>query len=241
MRSSDIVRDDHDEVGKLIVSLALVFNDLKGLVTALWFLRDAMKLARGDAQNGQLSGMVLQNARWMVGLVHELLDLVRERGAVVDSAEFRSLLNAVGPEARTAWEAIEAVARGREGGDPTLRDALVRCRNSVAFHYDDKRGKLWRGFLSAFGDEPPPNVAVGRPAFSDGDNMEGSRFYFADAAAKAAVEPLIGMPFEVVSLRASDLGRRANEALKPLVVAHIRGRADQIEPYSPPAGWQWPK
>ncbi len=238
---SAIVRDGSDAVGALILSLAMVFNDLKGLVIASSFLREARERARSEEEKGQVSGMVLQNARWAMGLTRELLALLEQRLEVIDSEEFQAVVASMPEASRSVWATLVSVARGDAGGDRELRAALAGAREGVAFSYGASGEQLARGFETAFPTASSrPDLAVGRPAFSDGKDLEGSRFYFADAAVKAATTPLASASFAEISGRTSAIGAMAHLAIKPLVIAHITRRAERIEPFVRPAATAGP-
>lgn len=229
-----IARDHRDCVGALVLALALFFNDLKGMITTSFMLQDALRQARTSEQTGQLHGMIIQQARWTMGLMHELIVLLGDRGqsAALESSEFGELLHHLHEKSRLAWDTLKAVAFGNEGGVPELRKALVRCRNVIAFHYDPTT--LARGLARAFNPSSPrPDVAIGRPAFSDGDTMEGTRFFFMDAAVRAAPENWGQATFDELWWTTNELSALANTAIKPLIMAHIRRRSEgRLEPHT---------
>lgn len=228
-----IVRGDDDHLGRLVLALALAFNDLKGLALAQQYLSDALAMTSPrqslEAQ-GQLHGLVLQTHRWMLGVVHEVLTTLRKAREVVVDTEVAETLLAVDEASRDAWNSLVNIALSPETqpGDDVSR-LLAKCRNVVAFHYEHHGKTLARGLSRAFGGASP--LAVGPPAFSDGVDLDGTRFYFADAAAHGATESLGNRPAVDVIAEASRLARQINLALKPLIVAHLRRRCPSTKPY----------
>jgi hypothetical protein len=89
-----IVRDEHDLVGRLILRLAVAFNDLKGMI-----LLDQYRLAfAGTAANeisahaGQSAGLLIQVHRFIGGIVNEALKVIDEERTAIDGAEVAELL-----------------------------------------------------------------------------------------------------------------------------------------------------
>jgi hypothetical protein len=97
----------------------------------------------------------------------------------------------------------------------------------MGFHYDLK--ELANGYALHFktdaANKPSPQNSSAQ--YSAGPNMDGTRFYFADAAAQRR---MMEYGVETFATKADDelvrLARRLNEALGPLVVAFIKSRAE---------------
>ena len=104
---------------------------------------------------------------------------------------------------------------------------LLRIRNSAAFHYDAKT--LRAGFKKQFLDDArvQPTEANRAPQFSVGPDMDGTRFYYADAAAQQAIST-IGLLFGAPETDRAviELAAGFNEAVAPLIAAFIRQRQD---------------
>src|SRR5262249_21414880 len=124
---------------------------------------------------GNISGLHVHFFRTLAGVIHELLNLIRENRATIDHPIFRETIRKLHHDARPMWAALVSTAN-----DATTAHALAKmllfARNKIAFHYDAK--EIARGYKLAFIDDR------GRePFLSRGVRMAEVRFYFADAAA----------------------------------------------------------
>lgn len=226
MRGIDPVAiDTGSPVGRLILVLALAFNDLKGLLLFHRFLNGEARLLAGEplSSRGQYTGLLLQTARFMAGLVHELMvELKEDQTEAIESPQFRGILAQLTSQALTSWEALLHVARG--GSSPpgdSYSHTLLLVRNSLAFHYSAKA--LGRGYREHFADPSRPLAA--RAVFSDGKSMEDTRFFFADAAAEGALASVTGLSQQTVLNRVAELAATINLALAPIVTTYLRSIA----------------
>jgi len=165
------------EVCNFILSLALVYNDLRDVVLAQVLIQDVAPTDPHlkSTRLGQAAGLGVHLLRVQAGIVHELLQLIKDQSKAVDQLAFQQLLRLLTPAGREAWVALEAAANDR-WQDNSLSRALFFARNKVGYHYDPK--ELARGYALRFGASDPPLL-------SRGDRMKSTRFYFADAAAVA--------------------------------------------------------
>jgi hypothetical protein len=231
-------------LGRLILVLAVAFNDLKGIMLFHGLLRGEARLQAGESlsSSSQYAGLVQQIARFMAGMVHELMvELKEDQTAAIESPEFQRIIQNLTYQARGSWQALLQVARGEEKTDTPASDAtqepadlsyadmLVRIRNSVAFHYSAKA--LARGYREHFADASRPHST--RAVFSDGRSMEDTRFFFADAAAIQAVGSVTGLTSQTVLNRTAQLAGTINLALKPIVTAYVRSFSPRPYPGDP--------
>ena len=181
-----------NRVDQLFLALALVFNDLKGMS---WFHLQLAQRPAEDAEaisgyNGQRTGMLIQSIRMIAGIIHELLELLRKFEDTLKDSEVRRVLGTVDVVARKQWRELVALANGKEGKSSELAKALMRVRH-VTFHYYNPAA-LAVGYEDHFlsGRADPASAAA---YFSDGETMERTRFYYADAAAHRMLEGMGGL------------------------------------------------
>jgi hypothetical protein len=202
-----------EPMGSFVLLLAAVFNDLKGAAYVVERLRDAFSKAGGRLDwRGQLSGMVGQTSRVLAGVLRELMDAIKEHRDIVDSAEFATLLRRMPVASRTAWQRVRLTALElvSSGGDSDLL-LLVKIRGAFAFHYSERA--LVKGYERSFvthRDRPNHDRAV----LSDGNRMEATRFYFADAAIEDGLHALTELDADQLQRRLSALAQHVNNALK---------------------------
>lgn len=173
------------EIVGVILALALCFNDLRDLISAHRLLNEVIpaKPHEESPETGNHNALRNHLLRAQVGVLHELLELIRKRKKILESEDFRKLVSRLSKEGKAAWTSVCTVADGSSANDPDdlLTNALVRIRNNIAFHYDPKA--LYVGYEATFILSDGERV----PFVSRGQELLSSRFYFADAAAETAM------------------------------------------------------
>lgn len=201
--------DDAKALKRLTLTFALVFNDLKDLswargVLEYWSPRDKNAV---DAYAGQWNGMRGFFVRHLCGVLAELGEVIEAKRSVLESPALtaaKANLAKARPSALKAWEGMltefgrPAAASLNEGASgfgkpqgrksrPKLASKVARCvaylRHKTAYHYGHE-GSEDRLLAEGFAKHCNANLDDRyRYAFASlGANMEGSRFYFADAA-----------------------------------------------------------
>lgn len=193
---------------QLFLALALAYNDLKGLLLFSTWLND-FPAPQGvvTARNGQMGGLRIQIQRMAAGVAVEILKLLNEQSNTVNSEAFQKLVANIPEKARRSWAEIVAARSGNAAGTGTLEQLLVRIRSDLAYHYYQPK-TLCNGYRHRFftATKQPHNETA---FVSLGGTMEETRFYYADAAAQAALEDVIG----------NDASKRLNDHLRALTFA----------------------
>jgi hypothetical protein len=168
------------ELCDLTLALALVYNDFKDVFTGHAVLSDSAPSGSpaGTAEWGQYTGLRVHLIRIQCALIHELLELLRSKSAVLNSPAFKRVFKHLPRDEQEAWASLEDVTFHR-ASSRTLARALHIIRNKVAYHYD--AAEIAAGYRAACCGGP-----AGVPRLSRGENLAGTRFYFADAAAQSA-------------------------------------------------------
>lgn len=224
-----LLRSKNDEVGKLLLALALAYNDLKGafyLNAQLSQYRESHGLSHlSPAQSGQYGGMGDQVIRLIAGILHETLVVIYDRKKVLRDPEVKAIVGDLPADSRASWEAVVRIALSKDTADdrknPIFRTMLM-LRNRLAFHYCTK--SLGSGY-QAFFDVSAADINRTRAVFSSGQDMESTRFYFADAAALGAVEEAVGTSRDEAHERVAKLARYVNGGLRGIVLAFITKRS----------------
>lgn len=171
------------EVCDLFLALAQIYNDCKDSVYA-WVLLNGYAHGRGpeiSPEWGAVNGLVEHTVRYQMGILHELLKLIEKNRDTIDQPAFRKVVKQLTGPSKVAWQTLVDIADSKGSGSEVGR-VLLLVRNKVGSHYDPKAiGIAYRArFL---GTDP-----VGPAMVSRGQNMQESRFYFADAAAQEYVQ-----------------------------------------------------
>ena len=204
------------------LSLALFFNDFKDIVLGYQLvLRQFPKdTDRASKDLGHADGMSEHLYRLLMGIIHELLELIDDDRRLLDHPYLLRVVKKLHPDAKKAWRTLTSVEVGPKSKDPVAR--LVHfARNKVAFHYDAKA--IANGFRSFVGTSRPPY-------FSHAPSMAGTRFYFADAAAqqlmRGQADP--GIVEDFFSGRLS-IFMQVNHAVREVVAGFVRLRIRDLQ------------
>lgn len=209
------------ELCNFILSLALIYNDSKDVIYSRLLLGESRPQhpVRKDRAWGAWAGIDFHIFRLLVGLLHELFDLIRNNQDVVQHPFLASVIKRLPPSGRKAWNAVITVASGATLTD-SLGRSLLLIRHKVLAHYDPKA--VFGGYKHHFiGTEK----ADDRAFISRGDNMQSSRFYFADAAATGWLRLAAGKnQLDDMMMTIVDLLRPVNHALMGIVGTFIQKR-----------------
>lgn len=223
-----LLRNASDDLGRLFLGLALAFNDLKGMALLDQYLLAMRRPEPSDwsARAGQWRGVAVQLHRWIGGVIHEVMVLIQKNRDLISGKVVQWLVVQLGTESRQAWNELVEAALDTSGKASQL---LLRIRNSAAFHYDAK--SLAQGFLKQFQSDAKsdPTEANRAPQYSIGQDMDGTRFFYADAAAQQTLMTL-GLQHDApeTDRHVIELAGKVNEALVPLIHAFIESRRSSV-------------
>jgi len=208
--------DDSKLAKKVTLMLALVFNDLKAL-NWVGVQLAGEEIPAGEEispRAGQKFGMKITVERWANGIIFEFFELLDKNQRVLEGKVFKKALRKIPRKASEAWAELVAIALRKPGHDAKSRKMFASVRNLSAFHYWNNLDELYAGYLKHFDGPPAPqrqNAYV-----SLGENMEGTRFYFADAAAGGVMERTLARSAADIE-QVNKMGRYVNEALRWLL------------------------
>jgi len=209
------------KVNGFILSLALIYNDLKGMLWVLSILNQGKQEPYVvNEYCGQLVGMDRQMLRYLIGVLNELLILINKNKSLVNHSNIVSVVRSWNRSYRDKWGQIidcaNDVGSGGKNKKPIVK-LLDAVRNNSSFHYHrvdnqmvgydcwHKAGKKGSDFLYA----------------SFGNRLRESRFYFADAASEGYVSRQLekhGLKIDDVKSMTSDVV----EVLHNLVQSYLK-------------------
>jgi hypothetical protein len=214
------------EVNAYILTLALIFNDLKGLLWVLERLSEGKSKEQGiSAYKGQWGGFNNQYNRLVMGVLHELLELVNKNQKILEHPLFKSCLQKQSKDVKKYWGLIAHYATNRKGKKPTtdLGYALLLVRNNAAFHYY-QTDSLYQGYQNWKSKACPESKFA---YVSLGQTMMTTRFFFADAASENCVNTLLNMQgLEMTNI--SEVIHQVNSALRFIVERYIKNQNSQM-------------
>lgn len=182
---STLVGDEPDEIEDFFLVLAVIYNDLKGLVNMEANFAKNNKLPNpGEitAYAGEYSGMITQFYKLIAGMVNEFLVFLKEHEDIYKQPRFLLLLFRLPKDIQKQWNDIldAALERSNKNDTQNLGYKLMLIRNNVAFHYFQSEKVLRRSYKEFFAERD--KFGADHAYYSDGGNMQLTRFYYADAA-----------------------------------------------------------
>jgi hypothetical protein len=209
-----------------MLALALIFDDLKDF---LWFFSRLIPGTRYypqglNPERGQIGGMSLRMMRSIAATLHELLRLLEAKKHVIRSERTKVMLGVLSTESQRKWDSLNEYARGSNAGKPapgSIGDLLKLVRDKTGSHYD--LAKLQSGFQTHFAPESEEPSRM-RAYYSDGDNMERTRYYFADAAAEGVFQAEFGISRDDFQKRLDEHIDHVNSTLKVVLSAWLHDR-----------------
>lgn len=178
---SDLTKAEDQSLARLIVTFALIFNDLKDY---LWVIeqfekiRSSIDSSKINAKSGQMAAMSEHSFRMAVSCIVEFLETVKDNLKVVESKGFKLILSYVTRIDRNAvakWKRIVQLANRKDASIDKFYQGLLKIRNNGTYHYGQTK-PLFVG-LKHYIDKKDNDGYV-----SLGKTWEESRFYFADGA-----------------------------------------------------------
>lgn len=168
-----------------VLALALAFNDIKDVLLGDHLLLGEVSEDQKTPTRplGAFSGLHFHFFRILLGILHELLYLIKTDSAVLEKPLFRGVVHQLPKTARAAWKKLVESSLADSSRDPDIA-FLVKARNAVAYHYGPKA--IGQGFRRAF-------AADTEEAFiSRGSSIASTRLYFADRAAQSYLQQVFG-------------------------------------------------
>lgn len=167
--------------------------------------------------------MNIHGNRIVFGIIHELILAIEHHRQVLDLPEFRACVAPLARDARRGWKALVSVATDSRKADP-FRDFLLKVRHNFVAHYYQPR-QLLKAYQHFFFVRPPDDFnQVAYASF--GQSMEGTRFYFVDAA---PAEYYKNMADPKMLDHARQYVNHINNALRHLLEVFLRTRDARLK------------
>jgi hypothetical protein len=182
-----------DPFQAFMLTLALIFNDLKGLIMFADAFRDYKPQDENEvsASAGEWWGVDMQVHRLSIGLIRELLDVLKAFESQARDPRIAAMFRKTSPQARRDWDALLRVATDHgDEGDREFRLTLVKIRSHGTFHYGQTK-PLVDGFRRHF-FSGKKGKAYERAFRSSGPELRRARFFFADAAVQSLLQAFQG-------------------------------------------------
>ncbi len=180
--------------------LALVFNDIKGLVYFDRFVKSKKpyNLNLVSSENGEYFGLNTQIFKMAASNLFEFMILLEKNRDIIDSNKFLLYLRKLSNDNKSLWNLLYHVVFSNKdevlGPDYLdFKNILTQIRSNVSFHYYQSGKPLANGFREHFFKNSKIKkesrdyayYSVKHSAFDE------NRFYYADAAITAYISKIL--------------------------------------------------
>ncbi len=201
--NQNIGNRDDERSQEFLLTLALVFNDFKGLVLINDSIKGVYRTPNPEEVTthvGELNGIQVQILKLLFSTLFEAIVFIRDSKDAYTLPHIQTLLKSIPESSQIVWDVLRKVADeeliedARFTGYAELRDLLKLARNNVGFHYQTRK-RLVAGYRRFFYDnndiatEEYKKIAY-RSTLSG--NFADSRYYYADAALQGYYLELFG-------------------------------------------------
>lgn len=175
-----------DVVSDFFLTLAVIFNDLKGIGLFDQLLADNYRKPDREELTvhcGEYGGVYIQLYKLVIATLHEFFGFLEKNKKILFCREFKSVLSNLPNSTRRQWDIIVNISLGKTEADTDFTRTLQFVRDNAAFHYYQSSKILNRGFVSRFHESERVRQNKNEFAYySVGDDIEHTRFFYADAA-----------------------------------------------------------
>ena len=176
--------DPHNKLDDLFLMLAIIHNDLKGILLFGDMIKEFYRKPPNNeisAHAGEHGGLYLQRYKLAASVIHEFFDFLKKNEEVVRSPEFSKILNRCSSTTVQMWRDLESLAFVEKVRNKSpFAYSLFLIRNKIGFHYDNAMKLIRRAYFDFFDN---PTLAQQKFAYySIGSSLQNTRFYYADAA-----------------------------------------------------------
>ena len=202
------------KVCNFVLALSLIFNDFRDLLHIHEVIisdrpDDKLRISR---HGGNYSGVLIHLIRLMLGLAHELLELIRDNKSVLENALFQQVIKQLDEKDRNYWQDLVNTACGIKT-DSAIGEFAKIMRNKIGYHYNTQ--EIYTGYKKFFNST---DGNKSKAYVSRGANMAESRFYFADAAVSEYLRKSIqSKPGDEIVKEISEILSNLNFALRGIV------------------------
>lgn len=176
---------DEQAVCSFILSLALIYNDIKNIHLFISVLgaskpEGEMKISKDW---GEYNGINFFLHKILISILHETMDVIKNKKnrRVLQHELFEKTIKQISKKSKTSWNLLVEASKNNNSMSKSQNPYLM-IRNKIGFHYDNK--KIYSGYKKNFTEIKP----LMDPMLSRGNQMREKRFYFADAAAETCTD-----------------------------------------------------
>ena len=136
---------------------------------------------------GEYAGLLSYVNKLILSTLSEFLIFLEKNKGITSSPKFLLLIKQLDGFNRKNWTKI--INHNKD--EATLISKIARIRSNIAFHYDQSKEELKKGFIRSFYKEAKSMKQHTKAYVSLGDDMRSTRFYYADAAVGEYIRSLL--------------------------------------------------
>ena len=173
-----------DPLARFFLALAVIYNDIKGLTLFEKLVVETYRKAEPkevSVHAGEYGGILTQINKIFISNIREFFDFLKENEEILLTSEFKEVLLKTSKDIKNRWENITDAAFGQSSECSDFTKHLILIRNNIAFHYNQSGKELKKSFCNYF-HKKEKFIKNNLAYYSIGETMEGTRFFYADAA-----------------------------------------------------------
>ncbi|MDO8183653.1 MAG: hypothetical protein Q7T49_01535 [bacterium] len=202
---------DTEDYRAFLLTLSVIFNDLKGLIILHDTLPDIYRKPPDEetsSHSGEYNGLEIQLLRMLFATLHEFLEFIKEKHKIYEGKYFQQLLSSCSRNTQQIWTILSDTSRrvspvnSEMNKLKELADKLQQIRDNISFHYQTRK-KLMEGFRRFFYGIMKITPEAKKWVFWSGTKTSFGdiHFYYADAALQGYLEEKdTSKAFELMSL-----------------------------------------
>jgi len=179
------------EIEIFFLSLALIYNDIKGLVIMEQTVMKSYEAPEKDEVSehaGEWTGIKLQFFKYFSSVLREALDLIEKKKDLIQSTSFQNYCNKLNRSDKNIWYlllnivGIEAPVDYNKENIKLFNKLLKLIRNKMSFHYDVAGDFLVKGYRRHFYQNKGLPGTDSAMYSAQKTSFYETRYYYADAA-----------------------------------------------------------
>jgi hypothetical protein len=146
-----ITEGEHNKTESFFLGLAVIFNDLKGLILFEKLLADNYEKPQSEEPTchaGNYAGTMVQIQKLIASTINEFFIFLKKSDEVFSESEFKQIFGRLSKSDKELWDGMIAAAHDKLPGVAGLLKTIVQIRSNITFHYDHS-GKILRKVIAA--------------------------------------------------------------------------------------------
>ncbi|OGY45317.1 MAG: hypothetical protein A2729_00575 [Candidatus Buchananbacteria bacterium RIFCSPHIGHO2_01_FULL_39_14] len=216
------------DVDRFFLIMALMFNDIKGLVFFDNWLHEYREPQKEEISGhaGEWHGIKLQRIKLLAAILSEFLNVLEEYKNIINTDPINRYEQQLSRQDKSIWDLFLEVTKIHptklsDERIEVFKKMLIQIRANVTFHYYGAGKPLANGFRDHFYKK-----FVNQPAYysAQGTNFYKTRYYYADAAIQSYLESCMTMAGEAdkVLETITDLTVKASKVINGLMEQYLK-------------------